>query len=249
MIKIDYSHAKYSVRANFAEGHHRYWQRLASPGCWLTGVERIAVAKEVRKAGTCKLCSQRKAALSPYQVDGAHDTASDLSDTMIEVVHRVITDSARLTRSWFDVIIQQGLNVEEYIEIIGTLVHVLSIDEFCRGLGLPLHKLPEALNGDASEYRPANIIEGGDNAWVPFISQVEQSSPESDLWQGAMEAGVISALSLVPDEVRSLVDLLKVHYLDNDEFMDLEKSPQGTLSRIETEVVAARVSAFNGCFY
>ncbi|MFT5133372.1 MAG: hypothetical protein ACI9SC_001843 [Gammaproteobacteria bacterium] len=249
MIKIDYRDAGHPVRANFAEGHNRYWQRLASPGNWLTGTERVAVAKEVRKASSCKLCIERKAALSPFHVDGTHDTASELTTTMVEVVHRVITDSARLTRSWFDGIIQQGLNVEEYIEIVGTVVHVLSIDDFCRGIGVALHELPEPFAGEVKRYRPVNIVESSDAAWVPMLSDIIESSPEADLWQGKMDGNVIRALSLVPDEVRSLLDLLKIHYLDNEEFMDLEKSPQGTLSRIETEVVAARVSAFNACFY
>lgn len=248
MKKIDYSHAAYPVRADFAEGHMRYWRRLAAPGNWLSGAERVALAREVRGAATCTLCKRRKAALSPYQVKGNHDTASDLPAVMVEVVHRVITDSARLTRSWFDGVMQQGLTVEQYVEIIGTLVHVLAIDDFCRAIGVDLHELPEPLAGESSHYRPASVAQG-DDAWVPMLPRVVESTPEADLWQGAMEGNVIRALSLVPDEVRSLVDLLRIHYLDNDAFMDLEKSPQGTLSRVQTEVVAARVSAFNGCFY
>ncbi len=249
MMKIDYKQAKYPVRSNFAESHNCYWERLANPGNWLTAAERVAISKEVRHAGTCQLCRQRKEALSPYQVDGNHDSASDLSDTMVEVVHRIITDSGRLTRAWFDGVIQQGLKVEKYVEIIGTLVHVLSIDEFCRGIGLPLHKLPEPLTGEGTQYRPDNIVEDADKAWVPMIAHVEENSAEADLWEGAVEDNVIRALSLVPDEVRSLLELNSVHYVENDEFMDFEKSPYGTLSRIQIEVIAARISAFNACFY
>jgi hypothetical protein len=249
MSEIDYSGASYPVRDNITEAHNRYWKRLAAPGNWLTAAERIGVAKEIRQARQCELCANRKAALSPYQLDGAHDSVSDLPDVMIEVIHRVITDSARLTRTWFDRIIKQGLQVEQYIEIIGTLVHVFSIDEFCRGIGEPIHELPQALAGEPSQYRPANLVEDGDGAWVPMLARLMVPGPESDLWQGELDGNVIRALSLVPDEVRSLKDLLCVHYLDDEEFMDLEKSPQGTLSRIQTEVVAARVSAFNGCFY
>ena len=249
MTEIDYSGAKYPVRADLAEGHNRFWKRLAAPGNWLTAAERIAVAKEVRQAASCQLCSQRKAAVSPYQADGTHDVSSDLPDSMVEVVHRVVTDSARLTKAWFDGIIQQGLKVEQYVEILGTLVHVLSIDEFCRGIGEPLPTLPAPLAGEPSQYRPSNIVEDGDGAWVPMLSLEMQPGPEADLWQGTLNGNVIRALSLVPDDVRSLLDLLSIHYLDNDAFMDLKKSPQGTLSRIETEVVVARVSALSGCFY
>ncbi|NKB39238.1 MAG: hypothetical protein GKR93_19075 [Gammaproteobacteria bacterium] len=247
MSTVNYNDSKYPVRADFAESHTRFWQRLASPGNCLSAKQRIAVAKEVRQAFSCELCRQRKVALSPYQVNGEHDQTGELSSVMVEVVHRVITDSGRLTKTWFDSVIADGLKHEEYVEILGTVVHVFSIDEFSRALGLPLRELPEAGAGEPSHYRPGNLVE--DVAWLPMLDQVIDSGPESDLWEGKLEGNVIRALSLVPDEVRSLQDLLKTHYLDEAEFGDFEKSPQGTLSRIQTEVVAARVSAFNDCFY
>jgi len=249
MNEINYSDARYPVRADFAEAHSRYWRRLAAPGNWLTGAQRVAVANEIRQAPSCRLCIQRKAALSPYQVDGAHDAVSDLPDTVIEVIHRVTTDPGRITKAWFDGIIQQGLTVEKYIEIVGTLVHVLATDEFCRGLGLPLNELPEPLAGEPSHYRPANLIEDGDGAWVPILPKAVDSGPEADLWEGTLHGYVIRAMSLVPDEVRSLMDLMSVHYLDYGQITDWDCLPKGTLSRIQTEVVAARVSATNGCFY
>ena len=130
MKEISYNDAPWPVRGDFAAGHNRYWQRLAAPGNWLTGAERVNVAREIRQAQQCDLCRRRKEALSPYQVNGPHDVVSDLPEVMIEVTHRVVTDSARLTKSWFDGIMQQGLSEEQYVEIIGTLVSVFSIDEF-----------------------------------------------------------------------------------------------------------------------
>jgi len=248
MSEIDYSDARYPVRASFAEAHNQYWNRLAAPGAWLSGAERVAVAQEVRHARACKLCNQRKAALSSYQVDGAHDRASGLSDTMVEVIHRVTTDSARLTKAWFDGIMQQGLKPEQYVEIIGTLVEVFSIDEFCRALDIPFNALPEPQPGEPSRYRPENIREDGNGAWVPLLPSVVDTGPESDLWEGRT-GYVIRALSLVPNEVRYMLDLLAVHYLDNTQIWNVKNSPRGTLSRMQMEVVAARVSAHNGCFY
>jgi hypothetical protein len=246
--EVNYDAAAYPVRADFSEAHSRYWQYLAGPGTWLSGAERVAIAREVRQAGSCELCRQRKAALSPYQVDGAHDVDSDLPSTMVEVVHRVISDSARLTKAWYDGMMEQGLGAEKYVETIGTLVHVFSIDEFCRGLGLPLHRLPDPREGEPSYYRPATIVEDGEGAWVPLLPSTVDSGPEADLWE-SRTGFVIRALSLVPDEVRSLVDLLQVHYLPNNQIWNLTRSPYGTLSRIQTEMVASRVSALNGCFY
>ena len=246
MKEISYNDAPWPVRGDFAAGHNRYWQRLAAPGNWLTGAERVNVAREIRQAQQCDLCRRRKEALSPYQVNGPHDVVSDLPEVMIEVIHRVVTDSARLTKSWFDGIMQQGLSEEQYVEIIGTLVSVFSIDEFCRGLGLPLNELPEPQPGDPSHYRPANVIR--DRSWVSVLPPSVDSGPDADLWEGRI-GYVIRALSLVPDEVRTLMDTLKAHYLNSAEIWNVTKSPQGTLTRTQTEVVAARVSALNGCFY
>ena len=243
---IDYSTAAYPIRDDFAAAHNRYWQQLAKPGAWLTGAQRVAVAREVRQANHCSFCRRRKQALSPKHVDGAHDAVSNLPDTMVEVIHRVVTDPQRLTRTWFDGIIAEGLTEEEYVEIIGTVVCVFSIDEFCRAIGVPPNPLPTPEPGEPSHYRPATVIDDG--AWVSILPTVVDTGPEADLWQGRT-GFVIRALSLVPDEVRSMLDLLDAHYLNNNDIFELRSSPKGTLSRIQSEMLAIRISALNGCFY
>jgi hypothetical protein len=243
---IDYSHAAYPIRDDFAAAHNRYWQRLGRPGAWLTGAQRVDVAREVRQAGQCGFCQRRLQALSPSHVDGAHDTASNLSAAMVEVIHRVVTDPKRLTRKWFDGIMAQGLSEDEYVEIIGIVVCVFSIDEFCRAIGVPPHPLPEPVPGEPSRYRPANVVHDG--AWVRTLPKVVDSGPEADLWQG-IGGFVIRALSLVPDETRSMLDLLEAHYVSNANIWDLKSAPKGTFSRIQSEIIAIRVSALNGCFY
>ena len=243
---IDYSTAPYPIRPDFAAAHTRYWERLAGPGSWLTGAQRIEVAREVRHAFDCDFCQRRKDALSPTHVDGSHDKVSSLSDTMIEMIHRVVTDSGRLTKAWFDGLIAQGLSEEEYVEILGTVVNLFSIDEFCRALALPPNPLPEPKAGEPTGYRPLTLV--NDGAWVKTLPHTVDEGPESDLWPGRT-GYVIRALSLVPDEVRSMLDLLEVHYLSNDYIFKVKGSPKGTLTRVQAEVVAIRVSALNGCFY
>jgi len=49
-VPISYSGAPYPVRGDFEAAHNRYWQRLAKPGAWLTGPQRVDIAKEVRQA-------------------------------------------------------------------------------------------------------------------------------------------------------------------------------------------------------
>jgi len=246
MSVISYAGAPYEVRADLVDAHRTYWARLAAPGTWLTGAERVAVAAQVRQARHCELCARRKAALSPYAEAGEHDAAGDLPPAWVELVHRVVTDPARLSKSWFDGLVAQGVDHARYVEILGTLVEVLLIDEFCRGLGLAPHPLPEPQPGEPSRYTPANATLG--EAWVPMIPRIIDEGPEADLW-ATRGGNVIRALSLVPDEVRHMLALLKVHYLDNDAIWNMAQSPQGTLTRPQTEVVATRVSSHNDCFY
>lgn len=247
MQEISYTTAKFPVREDLAASHNRYWERLAKPGNWLTADLRVAVAHEVRQAGDCGLCARRKEALSPNHVDGNHDVATELSAPIVELVHRVTTDPGRLTKAWFDGVREQGVSEEEYVEILGIIVALFSIDEFCRGLDIPLNTLPEPQPGEPSRYRPASAV--NDTGWVSMIPGNANTGAESDLWPIGRTGNVIKALSLVPDNVRTLNDLLSSHYLHNDTIWDMAQRPQGTLSRMQTEVVASRSSAINGCFY
>lgn len=247
MGEIDYGRTDFPVRPDFAEGHNRYWQRLAKPGYWFTGAERVDMAKEVRNAPNCKLCQDRKTALSPNMVSGDHDKVSDLTDVIVEVIHRVITDPKRLTKSWFEGIMAQGLTPEQYIEIVGTALHVFMIDEFCRGIGVPLIALPTPVAGAPSKYRPANTIDI--EAWVEVLPfEIPSDTPEADL-NGKIGFNVFRGLSLAPDEVRTVIDLIAIHYLSGDEIGDFRSGFRGTLDRYQKEVVATRISSFNQCYY
>ena len=164
----------------------------------------------------------------------------------MEVIHAVTTDASRLTRSWYEARLADGLSDAHYVEIVGTLVAVLSIDRFCRGIGAPAHPLPEPRAGAPSRYRPARA--GPDEAWVPMISMDNAGTPEADLWPTGRTGNVIRALSLVPDEVRTLGDLSAVHYLPNSQVRD-PSAVQGSLTRPQMELIAGRVSVLNDCFY
>jgi len=138
MQAISYSAACVPVRDDFAAAHTRFWQRLASPGAWWTGAERVAIAAEGRHARHCALCQARQAALTPAAVAGHHDHLGALPAAAVDVIHRVVTDPGRLSRQWFQETLAAGLSVEQYVEILGTLVALVSIDSFCRGIGVPL---------------------------------------------------------------------------------------------------------------
>ena len=242
-----YTHSALNIPAAYSEGHGRYWYRLANPGNWFTGQQRVDMAKEVRQALDCTLCADRKQALSPAMVQGEHNTVNSLPKDVVEVVHRVTTDPNRLTRKWFDDLMAAGLTPEAYVEILGVALHVFMIDEFCRAVGHPLHALPQPVAGDPAGQRPANTIDIG--AWVEVLPfQIDAALPEADL-SGKIGFNVFRGLSLSPDDVRTVIDLIAIHYLSGEEIGNFREGFRGTLDRYQKEVIATRVSAANECFY
>jgi hypothetical protein len=246
MAGFSYSNAPGIVRDDLYQAHHNMWQRLAKPGTWWTGAERVAIAAEVRKASDCKLCKDRMAALSPNTVKGQHDRSSDiLPESAVDVIHRVVTDSGRLSKGWFEKILSHGLNDAQYIEIIGTVIGVMSIDTFCKGVGIALHPLPKPLPGKPSYQRPSTAKQ--EDAWVPMISVKDAIGAEADLFNGKMTGNVMRALSLVPDEVRGLNKMSAAQYLPINKVMRMDTGR--VLNRAQIELIASRVSAINECFY
>ena len=247
MTNISYTDSEYPIRPDFAEAHSRFWQRLARPGAWWTGAERIAIAREARAAPECGLCRAAKAALSPAGVNGEHARVSGLPEAALEAVHRIVTDAARLTRSWYRKRLDSGLTDGHYVEIVGVVVALVSVDSFCRAMGLPLRPLPEPVAGEPSRYRPARLAT--DEGWVPMVIPDNAGTPEVDLWPSGRTGNVIRAMSLVPDAVRTLNDLSAVHYLPNRNVREAWVDRGGALSRSQMELLAGRVSALNQCYY
>jgi len=238
-----YAESSDPIRPDLIEAYRAAWMRIASPGTWLTGIERVAVADETRRARSCAVCRERKNALSPHTIEGEHDHAGILSAPMVDEIHRVTTDAARLTQSWYQSLIDQGLEVEAYVEALGVAVQIISIDGFHHAMGLPLEDLPPPLPGEPTRIRPEGLVEN--EAWVP-IQEASRVAAEIGL-PGGQAPFVIRALSLVPAEVRAWQDLSQVQYLGTDAMMSFEKVR--ALNRSQIELVAGRVSALNECFY
>jgi hypothetical protein len=236
------------VRADIVAAHARFWERLAAPGSWWTGAERIAIAAETRAARSCRLCVARQQAVSPNALIGTHDRptsgCASLPPAAVEAVHRITTDAPRLTRSFVDSLAKEGVDDARYVELLGVVVSVTSIDFVCRGVGAPVHPLPDPVPGAPSRYRPREVRPGP--GFVPTIPSNGLGPHESDLWRGTT-GNVIRAMSLVPDAVRDLELLGAAHYVPSDRVTDVTAAR--TLTRPQMELVAGRVSALNECFY
>jgi hypothetical protein len=80
---------------------------------------------------------------------------------MVEQIHRIVTDPGRLTRTWYEQVLASGIPDTEYVEIVGVVVTVVSIDTFCRALGIPAHPLPEPVVGEPLRRRPIGAMRVG----------------------------------------------------------------------------------------
>jgi len=246
MTDFSFSDVSFPVRADVGAAHERAWERIGKPGCWWTAAERVAIAAEVRQAPRCVLCTESRQALSPHVVSGTHERASHtLPETAVEAVHRIVTDTNRLGRGWLEKLEAAGLSDGHYVELVGVVVAVVSIDAFCRGIGSALHPLPEPQAGEPSGYRPAGARPS--DAWVPMIPENLASGAESDLYPFKPMGNVIKALSLVPDAVRQLTELSAAHYIPIRKMARFDVGR--AIDRSQIELVAARVSALNECFY
>jgi len=245
---FDYSASGYDIRPDLSQAHAEVWGKIAAPGNWWRGEDRVAIAAEVRAATQCKLCADRKEALSPFAIDGTHDSSSNLPEVAIDAVHRLTTDASRLTETWFAACNEQGLSAEKYIELLGIVVAVVSIDAFHRAMGFELGDLPIPVAGEPSLYRPKSAIKV--HAWVPVISATMADGDEADLYGGQNRTGnVLSAMSLVPDSVRILKILSSAQYLPDYLVPDPSSNGGREISRPQIELLAGRVSALSDCFY
>jgi hypothetical protein len=244
-VRLDYSAAGVPVREDLQVTHREILEHLRQPGCWFTGAERLAVAAESRNASECPLCSERKTALSPEYVKGEHARVSDLPEPLVELAHRIRGDSQRLSRGWFDRIRAADLEEGPYVEAVGVVTLTAGMDYFCRAIGIPRFPLREPVPGAPSQHRPENLRSGV--AWVAMLAPEDATGPEADLYDCAFVPHIARALSQVPDHVRVLQRETASHYVHLNDLQNF--SARRDLDRLQIELVAARVSALNECFY
>lgn len=241
---IDFAGTSMTVRGDIAEAHAAALDDIARAGTWLTGAERVAIAAEVRAAPHSELSLERKNALSPYAVAGTHESSGPLSSDQIEAIHRITIDPARLSRRFFDESVTAWSTPERYVEMVGVTVRMVAIDTFCRAIGVDVHPLPDAIDGQPTGVRPPGLVD--DDAWVPMLS--DDAMRTEELSNRKPAGNVVRALSAVPAEVRAWGLLSAAHYVPNDKVAEPSWSNRA-LSRPEIEAVATRVSTFNECFY
>ncbi len=221
-MPFEYASFPHPVREDLVAAHGTAWSRLAEPGCWWTGEQRVAIAREVRAA--------RAARSDPPWLRKA-PTGRDLPRAAIDAARRVAADAHPLDRDACRALID-ALGDAPYVELVGVVVCVTAIDAFAEALGVELEPLPEPVAGEPSRERPENVGDAG--AYVPMATP----------WPGP---NVGRALSLVPPAAQTFFSLVGPMY-SGREFANLVWANR-PLSRPQVELIAARVSAVSECFY
>ena len=166
---------------------------------------------------------------------GDHDAGTDLSADLVEIVHRITTDSGRLTQSWYQGVIDAGVSPEMYVEVVGLVATSIIVDSFGAALGCEPVGPPAARTGEPSREPNPGVIDAG--AWVPMLD-VEQEKTELEI---PTAPNIFRAMGLVPGAIAHFFSVMRSQY----SLTEYEIS----LGRSQIELLASRVSSVNQCFY
>ena len=224
MTRFSYTASGTSVPALISESHRAAWERIASPGSWWTGAQRVEAARLARDA-------RAKRNLPPWQRQEDPAAGSLLPEVAVDVVRRVAVDVHSLTRDSVPGLVEE-LGDAAYVELCAVVVCATAIDAFAEALGVDFEPLPEPRPGEPDGQRPEGLAHDG-----AFVQMNADSSGPN----------VGRALSLAPQDNATFFGLVGSMYAlaDFGQMVWEDKA----LSRPQVELVAARVSAINECFY
>ena len=219
-----YRDAPHPVREDIRSSQAAFWERLARPGAAWTGAERVAFAAEARAAW--RLRSE-----PPWlrRLPEPDPVVAPVAAT--RAVRSIALDVHRIDRA-FAAELVAALGEAAYVELVAVAVQTIAIDAFALALGVDPAPFPEPRAGEPSGARPGGLGEIG----AHVACRLDYAGPN-----------VGRALSGAPDDNATFLGLVASMYAVRD-FAEMVWKDR-PLSRPQVELVAARVSAVNECFY
>lgn len=205
------------------------WSWLAEPGGWWTGEQKVAVASLTRAAEARPLWDRR-----PSTIDHLGFAAAEgepISPLVVDTVERIAVEAGSIERSWAEAVIAI-LGDAAYAELVSVVASVVPIDRACALLGRPIEALPDPDDGEPTGERAAETV--GIGSYLPVQA-------------GFGGANVAKSLSVAPTANMMRLGLVRALY-SGTRFGEL-KWDDGSLNRPQVELLAARTSALNECFY
>ncbi len=215
------------VREDMATALRRSWADIGRPGTWWTGPERVAIAALARAERL-----QRNE--PPWNRNRSQPLRAPLPEKAVEAARKIGADPTHLDREWAERAIAE-LGDAPYVELASVVVTTVAADAFCEAMGIEHEPLPEPEAGEPTRERPDGM--GDIGAWVP-VQVVD--------WN---RANVARALSLVPEGVRTFFRMVVAMYSGTGTDFTEMVWDHRPLARPQVELIAARVSALNQCFY
>jgi hypothetical protein len=197
------------------------------------GIEKVIARQWQRlpSAGTWFTGEQRVAiARVVRQAQAGQEVASGgLPDVIIEAASKIAIDAHTIEQGWVEQCFDRGLTPLQMVELTAIVAQLSTIDTYTIGIGEALRELPEPLPGDPGreEVKGAKLTRG----WYPT--------------RGV--AGAPNCFSAVAAENKALHEIHEAMYLDMQEMADV--SIVKSLHRSQIELLAARTSNYNDCFY
>ncbi len=214
------------VREDMAAALRRSWADIGRPGAWWTGPERVAIAALAR--------AERIQRNEPPWSRDRRETSEPLPEKAVEAARKIGADPAHLDREWANGVIA-GIGDSHYVELASVVVTTAAADAFCEAMGIDHEPFPEPEAGEPTRERPDGM--GDIGAWVP-VQVID--------WK---RANVARAMSLVPEGVRTFFRMVAAMYTGTASDFDRMVWDHRPLARPQVELLAARVSALNQCFY
>lgn len=162
---------------------------------------------------------------------GLTRTSSDLPPVVADTAARVAADAMATRQSHIETWVRDGRDVLAYVELVSVVAQIAGIDSYRVGLGADLDPLPDPVDGAPAP----EVAEGAStmNAWVPTVGV----------------ALAPTALSALPCEKTTKESLGAAWYLTDDVIHQYDIEPGRELTRPQMELVAARTSWLNECFF
>ncbi len=222
---FDYQGDGFAVRDEIVQTHRMAWQAIGAAGSQLTAAERVEIARQAR-------ATRAKRGDPAWLRDGLPDAEGRISDEAVDAARTIAADAHKINAEWAAKKIE-ALGEAAYVELGSIVVTVTAIDAFNEALGREHEPLPTPVEGEPTGEVLEEAAQAG--AYVRMM----------DPFAGP---NVARALSLVPSANQLFVaNVMSMYSSPGGGFYDMEWN--GPLNRPQAELLAARVSAVNECFY
>ncbi len=202
------------------------WEHLGQSGSWWSGSQRIAIAQHVRRSAPRPLWDKAPALDTlPDDYDG------ELTSFEIGVVERVTVEPSSIDFEVYKHIVER-MGEDKYAELAAVVSQVVPIDHVHDALGIEREELPLAIDSEITMERPEGLV--FDVGFLPTLPA-----------EGLPHVAVALSLALADNARRML--LVRSMY-SGQSFGEMVWTHR-SLSRPQVELVAARTSALNECFY